>query len=84
MSSGPIVVTPDKRPEALDLGGEDITVLASGVQTGGAEMLSITSPAGAAAFFTGISRASAGDAPDFEGLVRIAASLGGTILPPPG
>jgi quercetin dioxygenase-like cupin family protein len=149
VSTGPIVVTADERPKALDLGGEDITVLASGGQTGsyeiflqvgragsgppphhhpwdeafyvlrgevtfgaddqeatvgpgalvhipggtthwfrlgegGAEMLSITSPAGAAAFFTGISRVGAGGAPDFEELVRVAASLGGTILPPPG
>lgn len=149
MSTGPIVVTPDERPPALDLMGEDITVLASGAQTGshevflqvgregsgppphhhpwdeafyvlrgdvtfgaddrettvgpgtlvhipggtthwfrlgegGAEMLSMTTPAGAAAFFTAISRGSAGDAPDFEDLVSIAASHGATILPPPG
>lgn len=38
MSSGPIVVTPDERPKALDLGGEDITVLASGAQTGSYEI----------------------------------------------
>jgi quercetin dioxygenase-like cupin family protein len=149
MSSGPIVVTPDERPKALDLGGEDITVLASGAQTnsyevflqvgregsgppphhhpwdeafyvlrgevtfgadgqeatvgpgafvhipggtthwfrlggGGSEMLSITSRAGAAGFFTGISRDSAGDAPGFEDIVRIAASHQATILPPEG
>lgn len=51
---------------------------------GGSEMLSITSPSGAAAFFTAISRDSAGDTPDFESLVRTAASHGATILPPPG
>lgn len=149
MSSGPIVVTPDERPKALDLGGEDITVLASGAQTssyevflqvgregsgppphhhpwdeafyvirgdvtfgaddqettvgpgafvhipggtthwfrlgeGGSEMLSITSRAGAAEFFTAISRDSVGDAPDLADLVRIAASHQATILPPQG
>ena len=148
MSSGPIVVTPDERPKALDLVGEDMTVLASGDQTGsyeiflqvgregsgpaphhhpwdeafyvlrgeltfgaddkeatagpgtlvhipggtthwfkvgdgGAEMLSITSKAGAAAFFTAISRDSAGNVPSFEEVLRIAASHGNTILPPP-
>ena len=146
--SSPIVVTPEGRPDALDLVGEDITVLASGAQTGsyeiflqegpagsgppphhhpwdeafyvlrgevtfgadgqdttvgagtlvhipggtthwfrlgegGSEMLSITSPAGAAAFFRGISRDGEQDAPDLEALVRIAASHGATILPPP-
>jgi quercetin dioxygenase-like cupin family protein len=149
MSSGPIVVTPDARPTALDLGGEDLTVLASGAQTGsfevflqvgregsgppphhhpwdeafyvlrgevtfgaggeestvgqgtlvhipgstphwfrlgegGAEMLSITSPAGASGFFAAISRDSVGDAPELHDLVRIAAAHGATILPPPG
>ena len=149
MSSDPIVVTPDERPKALDLGGEDITVLASGAQTnsyeiflqvgregsgppphhhpwdeafyvlrgevtfgangqeatvgpgalvhipggtthwfrlgeGGSEMLSITSRAGAADFFTGISRDSVGDAPGFEDIVRIAASHEATILTPMG
>jgi quercetin dioxygenase-like cupin family protein len=148
MSTGPIVVAPDERPKALDLVGEDITVLASGAQTGsyeifhqdgregsgppphhhlwdeafyvlrgdvtfgadghestvgprtfvhipggtthwfrfgegGGEMLSITSPAGAAAFFTAISRDSTGETPDLGDLVRIAAAHGGTILPPP-
>lgn len=149
MSTGPIVVTPDERPKALDLIGEDLTVLASGTQTGsyeiflqvgragsgppphhhpwdeafyllrgavtfgaggqestvgtgtlvhipggtthwfrvgegGAEMLSVTSPAGAAGFFAAISRDNAGDAPDVGDLIRIAASHGATILPPPG
>jgi quercetin dioxygenase-like cupin family protein len=149
MSSGPMVVTPGERPRALDLGGEDLTVLASGAQTGsyeiflqvgregggppphhhpwdeafyvlrgevtfgaddqeaiagpgtlvhipggtthwfrlgegGADMLSITSPGGAAGFFTAISRDNVGDAPDLAELVRIAASHGATILPPPG
>lgn len=149
MSSGPIVVTPEERPKALDLIGEHLTVLAAGTQTGsyeiflqvgregsgppphhhpwdeafyvlrgdvafgadgqettvgpgtlvhipggtthwfrlgegGAEMLSITSPAGAAGFFTAISRDHAGDAPDVETLIGIAAAHGATILPPPG
>lgn len=50
---------------------------------GGAEMLSITSPAGAAAFFTAISRDGSGKVPDFEEVIRIAASHGSTILVPP-
>jgi quercetin dioxygenase-like cupin family protein len=150
MTGGAIVVTPGDRPRPLDLVGEDLTVLASGAQTGsyeiflqvgregsgppphhhpwdeafyvvrgdvvfgadgqdevtvgpgalvhvpggtthwfrigasGAEMLSVTSPAGAAGFFTAISRDGAGDAPDLGDLVRIAAAHGATILPPPG
>jgi quercetin dioxygenase-like cupin family protein len=148
MSTGPIVVTPDERPTALDLIGEDITVLASGAQTGsyevflqtgagsgppphhhpwdeafyvvrgdvtfgadgqestvgpgsfvhipagtthwfrlgesGAEMLSLTSPSGAAAFFAGISRESLGDTPEVDELVRIAAAHGATIVLPHG
>jgi quercetin dioxygenase-like cupin family protein len=148
MSTGPIVVAPDARPSALDLVGEDLTVLVSGAQTGsyeiflqagragsgppphhhpwdeafyvlrgevtfgadehettvgpgtlvhlpggtthwfrlgegGAEMLSVTSPSGAAAFFTAISRDGEQDAPDFGALVRTAAEHGATILPPP-
>jgi quercetin dioxygenase-like cupin family protein len=147
MSTSPIVVTPNERPKALDLMGEDITVLASGTQTGsyeiflqvgrqgsgppphhhpwdeafyvlrgdvafgadgeestagpgtlvhipggtthwfkvgdgGAEMLSITSQAGAANFFTAISRDSAGNVPAFDEVVRIAAAHGSTILLP--
>lgn len=53
------------------------------VGEGGAEVLSITSPSGAAGFFRAISRDSAGDAPDLESLIRIAAAHGATILPPP-
>ncbi len=149
MGSGPIVVTPDARPTALDLIGEDLTVLVSGAQTGsyeiflqvgregsgppphhhpwdeafyvlrgevtfgadgeestvgagslvhlpggtthwfrlgegGAEMLSVTSPAGASGFFEGISRKDDGDAPDFEAIIRTAAAHGATIVPPSG
>jgi quercetin dioxygenase-like cupin family protein len=146
--SGPIVVAPDARPEALDLVGEDMTVLASGSQTGsyeiflqesrpgsgppphhhpwdeafyvmrgevrfgadgveatagpgtlvhipsgtthwftvgdgGAEMLSITSTAGASAFFTAISRDEEGNVPALDDVLRIAAEHGSTILLPP-
>ena len=77
MSSGPIVVTPDERPKALDLIGEDITVLASGTQTGSYEIF-------LQGGCTGISRDSVGDTPAVEELVRIAAAHGATILPPPG
>lgn len=148
MGSDPIVVTPTERPKALDLVGEDMTVLASSGQTGsyeiflqacregsgppphhhpwdeafyllrgevrfgangreatvqagtlvhipsgtthwfkasdgGAEMLSITSKDGASAFFTAISRDSAGNVPSFEDVIRIAASHGSTIVVPP-
>ncbi len=148
MSSRAIVVTPDDRATPLDLGGEDITVLASGAETGsyevflqvgtegsgppphhhpwdeafyvvrgvvtfgadggestvgpgtfvhipggtthwfrlgegGAEVLSLTSPSGAAAFFASISRDSTGTSPDLADLIQIAAAHGGTILPPP-
>jgi quercetin dioxygenase-like cupin family protein len=141
-------MTPAERPKALDLVGEDMTVLASSAQTGsyeiflqvgregsgppphhhpwdeafyvlrgamrfgangeettvspgtlvhipggtthwfkvgdgGAEMLSITSTAGASAFFTAISRDSAGNVPSFEDVIRIAASHGSTIVVPP-
>ncbi len=51
---------------------------------GGGEMLSLTSPAGAADFFRAISRPASGDAPAFADLVRIAADHGGTVLPLPG
>lgn len=47
-------------------------------------MLSITSPAGAAAFFRGISRDGEQDAPELEALVRIAASHRGDHPPAPG
>ena len=38
MSSDPIVVTPAERPKALDLVGEEMTVLASSAQTGSYEI----------------------------------------------
>jgi quercetin dioxygenase-like cupin family protein len=38
MSTDPIVVTPAERPKALDLVGEDMTVLASSAQTGSYEI----------------------------------------------
>jgi quercetin dioxygenase-like cupin family protein len=38
MTSEPIVVTPDGRPTPLDMGGEEITVLASGARTNGYEV----------------------------------------------
>ncbi len=149
MSDAAVVVNPDERPEPLDLGGEDITVLVSGAETngyeaflqvgregsgppphhhpwdeaffvlrgdvtfgaggeestvgpggfvhipggtahwfrlggGGAEMLSFTSRAGAAEFFSAISRGSLGDGAELSDIVRIAASHQATILPPPG
>lgn len=148
MGSDPIVVAPAERPAALDLVGEDMTVLASSAQTGsyeiflqvgregsgppphhhpwdeafyllrgevqfgangeestvgpgtlvhipggtthwfkvgddGAEMLSITSNAGASAFFTAISRDPAGNVPSFDDVIRIAAAHGSTIVLPP-
>lgn len=148
MGTDPIVVTPADRPKALDLVGEDMTVLASSAQTGsyeiflqvgregsgppphhhpwdeafyvlrgevvfaangeetkaspgtlvhvpggvthsfkvgdgGAEMLSITSKAGASGFFTAISRDSDGNVPAFEDVIRIAATHGSTIVLPP-
>jgi quercetin dioxygenase-like cupin family protein len=147
MGLDPMVVTPAARPRALDLVGEDMTVLASSAQTGsyeiflqvgrehsgppphhhpwdeafylirgevtfgangdetlvqpgtlvhvpagtthwfrvgdaGAEMLSITSTAGASDFFTAISRDSDGNMPSFDDVVRIAAAHGSTIHAP--
>jgi quercetin dioxygenase-like cupin family protein len=147
--SAPIVVTPDTRPKALDLVGEDMTVLASGGQTGsyeiflqesrpgsgppphhhpwdeaffvmqgevrfgangdeaiagpgtlvhipggtthwfkvgedGAQMLSITSRAGASAFFAAISRDGEGNVPGLEDIIRIASEHQSTILLPSG
>jgi quercetin dioxygenase-like cupin family protein len=38
MGTDPIVVTPAERPKALDLVGEDMTVLASAAQTGSYEI----------------------------------------------
>jgi quercetin dioxygenase-like cupin family protein len=147
MNTGPIVVPPETRPAPLDLVGEDLTVLASGAQTGsyeiflqvgregsgppphhhpwdeafyvlrgevrfgangedstahpgtlvhipggtthwfkigegGAEMLSITSKAGAADFFTAISRDANGNVPGFPEILRIAAAHDNTIVLP--
>lgn len=62
MSSGAIVVTPDERPKALDLGGEDITVLASGAQTGSYEIF----PAGGSCG----QRAASSSPPVGRGLLR--------------
>ena len=53
------------------------------VGDGGAQMLSITSRAGASAFFTAISRDGSGNAPGLEDIIRIAAAHESTILLPP-
>lgn len=54
------------------------------VSEGGAEMLSITSKAGAADFFTAISRDADGTVPGFEDIIRIAAEHDSTIVLPAG
>ena len=54
------------------------------VGEGGADMLSITSKAGASDFFRAISRDGNGNVPGFEDIVRIAAAHGNTIVLPAG
>lgn len=145
--NAPIVIGAHERPRPLDMGGEEITVLASAAQTngyevflqvgtegsgppphhhpwdeafyvvggevvfgadgqestlgpgsfvhipggtthwfrlgaGGAEMLSFTSGAGAADFFSAISRSELPPAAGLADIIRIAANHGATVLPP--
>jgi quercetin dioxygenase-like cupin family protein len=54
------------------------------VGEGGAEMLSITSKAGASDFFTAISRDANGNVPGFGDILRIAAEHDNTIVLPAG
>ena len=148
MATAPIVMAAHERPTPLDMGGEEITVLASGAQTnsyevfrqvgaegsgppphhhpwdeafyvvsgdvvfgadgqestlgagsfvhiprgtthwfrlgaGGAEMLSFTSHQGAAGFFRAISRSELPPDAGLGDVIRIAATHGATVLPPP-
>lgn len=51
---------------------------------GGAELLSVTSSAGAAAFFTEVDRQISPDSPDLATLVSVATTHGLTVPVPPG